>query len=145
MVHCVRSPVRDHVVTNDRWGNNDIACHHGDIYTCHDQYNPGVLQKHKWENCKKLDKYSWGYRRNTVVRDYCTMEEILKELITTVSCGGNLLLNIGPTSDGMIAPVMEERLRQIGDWLRVNGEAIYATRPWSYQNDTVANNVWLVL
>ena len=61
------------------------------------------------------------------------------------SCGGNILINVGPASDGMIAPVFEERLRQLGSWLGVNGEAIYASKPWKYQNDTVTPNLWLVL
>ena len=60
------------------------------------------------------------------------------------SCGGNLLLNVGPTHDGRIVPIFEERLRQIGAWLEVNGEAIYKTKPWKAQNDTVTPNVWYV-
>lgn len=58
------------------------------------------------------------------------------------SCGGNLLLNIGPTSDGTIASVFQERLYQMGSWLDVNGQAIYATKPWIHQNDTVNSHVW---
>jgi len=53
-------------------------------------------------------------------------------------------MDIGPTHDGRIVPIFEERLRQMGQWLSVNGEAIYASRPWTYQNDTVASNVWSV-
>lgn len=49
---------------------------------------------------------------------------------------GNLLCNIGPTADGVIRPIFEERLRGIGSWLQVNGEAIFGTRPWTVQNET---------
>ena len=51
-------------------------------------------------------------------------------------------MNVGPTHDGRIAPMFEERLRQTGDWLSVNGDAIYGTKPWLHQNDTVTPNVW---
>jgi len=61
------------------------------------------------------------------------------------SCGGNILIDAGPTADGMIIPIFEERLRQLGSWLQVNGEAIYASKPWTYQNDTVTPAVWLVI
>jgi len=61
------------------------------------------------------------------------------------SCGGNILINVGPTADGMIVPIFEERLRQLGSWLKVNGEAIYASKPWKHQNDTVTSYVWLVV
>jgi alpha-L-fucosidase len=57
------SPVRDTVVTNDRWGKDD-NCKHGGYYTCTDRYNPGVLQKHKWENCFTIDSRTW-YRPHT--------------------------------------------------------------------------------
>lgn len=58
------------------------------------------------------------------------------------SSHSNLLLNVGPMSDGTLDPVFEERLLEMGAWLDVNGEAIYNTVPWKYQNDTPAQDMW---
>lgn len=135
------SPVKDTVVVNDRWGNN-TRCKHGGFWNCEDHFDPGTLLPHKWENCMTIDKYSWGFRRNARIEDIHTMPELIQQLVRTVSCGGNLLVNVGPTKYGMISPVYEERLRQMGDWLRVNGEGIYGTKPWTYQNDTTNPDVW---
>ncbi|KAG0430353.1 hypothetical protein HPB47_022772, partial [Ixodes persulcatus] len=135
------SPVKDTVVTNDRWGN-DCVCKHGGYFTCDNRYNPGVLQPHKWENCMTVDQYSWGYRRNASLSDFLTIEKLIATLVETISCGGNILINIGPTHDGRIAPIFQERLAQLGSWLKVNGEAVYGSKAWKCQNDTLAKNVW---
>jgi len=134
------SPVKDTVVVNDRWGSGD-SCHHGGFYTCSDRYNPGTLQEHKWENCLTIDGRTWGYARNGNLSDYLSISTLLEQLVSTVACNGNLLLNVGPTSDGIITPIYEERLLQLGSWLEINGEAIYGTKPWRAQNDTAAS-VW---
>ncbi|MPC34845.1 Alpha-L-fucosidase [Portunus trituberculatus] len=130
------SPVNETVVVNDRWGRG-IPCHHGSFYTCADNYNPGILQPHKWENCLPVDRHSWGFRREAKLADLHTIHDLLTQLAMTVSCGGNILINVGPTRDGRIVPVMEERLRQMGSWLAINGEAIYGSKPWAHQNDTL--------
>ena len=135
------SPVKDKVCVNDRWGSN-IRCKHGGFFNCNDKFNPGTLQKKKWENCMELDRYSWGYRRDAKLADYFSLHELLTEVAETVSCGGNILINIGPTHDGRIIPIYEERLRQLGQWLKVNGDAIYSSKPWSHQNDTITKNIW---
>ncbi|KAF5278313.1 hypothetical protein FQR65_LT03582 [Abscondita terminalis] len=131
------SPVKDTVVTNDRWGSGPVICQHGGFYTCSDRYNPGVLQQHKWENAMTIDKQSWGYRRQMKSEDVLTIHDLLVILAQTVSCGGNLLMNVGPTREGTIIPIFRERLLQMGRWLKINGEAIYSSKPWTYQNDTI--------
>ncbi|XP_005097744.3 alpha-L-fucosidase [Aplysia californica] len=135
------SPVQSSVVTNDRWGQG-VMCHHGGFFTCQDRYNPHHLIKHKWENAMTIDRQSWGFRRRANVADILSIEELLEELITTISCNGNVLLNVGPTHDGMIGVIYQERLHQLGSWLKVNGEGVYSSRPWTYQNDTVTPGVW---
>lgn len=134
------SPVKDTVVVNDRWGIG-TSCRHGDFYNCKDRYDPGVLQRHKWENAMTVDKSSWGYRRNANYEDFQTVKELIEVMAKTVSCGGNLLMNVGPTSDGRIDPIFQDRLINFGRWLSINGPAIYGTKPWTYQKDSLAP-VW---
>lgn len=86
-----------------------------------------------------LDRESWGYRRNAKLSEYFTMEQLLTTVAQTISYGGNILINIGPTHDGRIPPIFEERLKQLGDWLKVNGEAIYGTTVWSDPEDKLSN------
>ncbi|PSN44927.1 hypothetical protein C0J52_15007 [Blattella germanica] len=134
------SPVKDTAVVNDRWGKGmNGLC--GDFYTYHDRYNPGVLVPHKWENCDTIDKLSFGYRRNARASEFRSSKDLITMLAETVSCGGNLLLNVAPTKDGVITPIFEERLRDMGKWLNINGEAIYYSKPWTFQNDTITPGI----
>lgn len=55
---------------------------------------------------------------------------------------GNALINVGPTKEGIIVPIFEQRLLELGSWLDINGEAIYDTSPWFYQKDSRNNDVW---
>jgi len=136
------SPVKDTVVVNDRWGKGDARCQHGDFWTCKDRYDPGELLPHKWESGFTIDKKSWGYVRTTTVEDHLTPEEIVAWIAKTVAHGGNALVNVGPRPDGLIPPIQEERLRQMGTWLGINGDSIYSTVPWDKQNDTITPGVW---
>jgi alpha-L-fucosidase len=121
------SPVKDQVVINDRWGS-DTRHKHGGYWTT--EYTPGMSgMEHPWEESRGMG-FSYGYNRAERLEDYHTGRELVTMLVDIVSRGGNLLLDIGPNADGTIPVIMQERLVQIGAWLKVNGEAIYGTRPW---------------
>ncbi|XP_010167382.2 tissue alpha-L-fucosidase, partial [Antrostomus carolinensis] len=135
------SPIKDTVVVNDRWCNN-CSCHHGGYYNCADKYKPGTLPPHKWEMCSSIDKLSWGYRSNMNIADVMDEASIIEELVQTVSFGGNYLLNVGPTKEGVIVPIFQERLLALGRWLDTNGEAIYESKPWRVQMENSTDTVW---
>jgi len=119
------SPCKDEVVINDRWGK-DCRHKHGGYFTT--EYGAGMKDdSHPWEESRGMG-FSYGYNRAESIDDYKSSRELLLVLCDLVSRGGNFLLDIGPTGDGRIPVIMQQRLLEIGDWLKVNGEAIYGTR-----------------
>jgi alpha-L-fucosidase len=122
------SPVKDDVIVNDRWGK-DTRHRHGGYFTT--EYGAGMPDaSHPWEENRGMG-FSYGYNRNEPLSNYRTARELVWMLADLVARGGNLLLNVGPTADGRIPEVMQDRLREMGEWLSVNGEAIYGTRTWT--------------
>lgn len=140
------SPVRDKVAVNDRWGwGEETRGKHGGYYT--KEYGSKHGQEvdyvdHPWEECRGIGG-SFGFNRNEKLEHYLTSEQLVHTLVDTVSAGGNLLLNVGPTYDGRIPVIMQQRLMDIGNWLKANGEAIYGTTRWkiSKEGDEVKGNL----
>jgi alpha-L-fucosidase len=130
------SPVKDQVVVNDRWGKETRSVH-GGIYTTeydlvNDKKGIGTASAHPWEECRGIGT-SFGYNRVEDLNNYMSSKALVDLLISKVSSGGNLLLDIGPTADGLIPVIMQQRLMDIGDWLKINGEAIYDSQVWQKQ------------
>ncbi len=120
------APNKDEVVINDRWGK--VRGKHGGYFTT--EYGAGFDDPEVlWEENRGIGM-SFGFNREESFEDYNSAEQLILMLVDTVSRGGNLLLDVGPTYDGRIPVIMEERLAQIGAWLDVNGEAIYGSRRW---------------
>jgi alpha-L-fucosidase len=132
------STVKKSVVVNDRWGKETRGVHGGIYTTEYNLVHDGKIQEisHPWEECRGIG-HSFGYNRNEKLSDYSTSEELVHLLIEQVALGGNLLLNIGPTADGRIPVIMQQRLTDMGAWLKVNGEAIYGTKVWKVSNKQV--------
>lgn len=121
------SPVKERIVTYDRWGSG-VRFKHGAVFT--PEYQPDIdFENHYWEESRGMG-FSYGYNREEDAWDYNSTQSLVIALVDKVSRGGNFLLDIGPDEHGKIPPIMQERLLQIGAWLKVNGEAIYGTSRW---------------
>jgi alpha-L-fucosidase len=96
-------------------------------YTTPEQEVPEKPLSYPWETCMTMGT-SWSYSPND---KYKSAHDLVQLLVKIVSRGGNFLLNVGPDGQGDWDPVVYERLRDIGAWMKINGEGIYASKPVS--------------
>lgn len=106
---------------------------HGDFNRSEGLYSAGknVSYEKPWEECSGLS-HSFGFNWRETDKDVRSAKELLTMLIDIVAGGGNLLLITNLTNTGKLDPLLAERLTVVGEWLKTNGEAIYATRKWQH-------------
>ena len=112
-------------VINDRWGVSYID------FTTPEYETKSEITHKKWEACRGLGN-SFGYNQLDDEKSMLSVDQLVDLLVDIVSKNGNLLLNIGPMGNGSIPEGQQQRLIGIGNWLKVNGESIYGTRPFTH-------------
>ncbi len=114
------------IINNRAAGNDKMEMVMGD-YLTPEQYIPAEHQNKDWESCMTMND-TWGYKKND--NNWKSTKVLITNLIDIVSKGGNFLLNVGPTAEGVIPEPSVKRLKEIGEWMKINGEAIYGTKRW---------------
>jgi alpha-L-fucosidase len=114
--------LRPNIILNNRLGGG----FKGDTETPEQKIPAGGFKDRDWETCMTLND-TWGYK--SYDNHWKSTQTLLFNLIDIASKGGNYLLNVGPTAQGLIPQPSVERLAEVGKWMAVNGESIYGSHP----------------
>jgi alpha-L-fucosidase len=126
------------VIVNNRVGKGragmagtfDPDTSSGDFGTPEQEIPPTGLG-YDWETCMTMNDH-WGYNKND--NNWKSAQDLIRKLVDIASKGGNFLLNVGPTAEGLFPQPSIDRLNVIGDWMKVNGESIYGTTASLFEN-----------
>ena len=125
--------IQPHIIINDRSRLDE------DFGTPEEHITPS---EHDWEACMTFNGISWGYVDSDQALPYSyTPQRIVAMLQTCCERGGNLLLNVGPKPDGSVPYEVIDPLKKVGEWLKVNGEAVYGMLNKTYGNEYQLNGV----
>jgi alpha-L-fucosidase len=112
--------LKPNVIQNNRLGGG----FKGDTETPEQRIPARGFPGRDWETCMTMND-TWGFKRDD--HNWKSAQTIIRQLCDIASKGGNYLLNVGPTSEGLIPQPSVDRLREVGKWMQVNSEAIYGT------------------
>jgi alpha-L-fucosidase len=104
--------------------NNRLYYPYKGCFSTPEQRIPDKGLDYDWETCMTMN-HTWGYKNYD--HDWKTSDDIIRKLVDIASKGGNFLLNVGPTKEGLIPEPSIKALKEVGEWMKVNGEAIYGT------------------
>lgn len=135
---------RKEVVSNDRLGQGTRE-EHGDFYTSE---TDEVVEKmdQPWEENRSMSE-SYGYNQTDSLENYLSANELIQMFVRIVAKGGNLNLIVNPDGSGHVPQIQQNLLKELGDWLKVNGEAIYGTIPYETlcDNTQLGQPVWYTM
>ena len=115
--------LRPNIITNDRLKRPNYP---GDFKTPEQRIpNLSELDGKDWETCMTMND-TWGFK--SYDSNWKSSRTMIRNLLDIASKGGNYLMNVGPKADGTIPEESITRLREVGNWMKVNGEAVYGTK-----------------
>ncbi len=139
-----RAEGRKEVVSNDRLGEGTRE-EHGDFYTSE---TDEVVEKmdQPWEENRSMSE-SYGYNKSDSLENYLSADELIQMFVRIVAKGGNLNLMVNPDGSGRVPQIQMDLLKELGEWLKVNGEAIYGTRPYETlcDNTQLGQPIWYTM